>query len=113
MTAMKKCVLLTLFGIAVAAILLASLLANHGAGQRNKMNAPSFYSADTFSSVVVGVSTIHDVYEIAPMQELLATSYGALCKYPISSTECLCIKFYGSEMVVGAIEICPNDINAR
>lgn len=97
----------------VVAFLLMCLLAKHIVAQQDQTENPQFYRVDTFSSIVVGTSTLRDVYEIAPMQELLATSYGALCKYPISDTECLCIKFYGSEMVVGAIEICSNDTTTR
>lgn len=62
------------------------------------------YSIEDFQSITIGESTYHEVYDIAPVESLHITSYGAFCDYPTQSGGYIRIKFYGKDLVVGAIE---------
>ena len=62
------------------------------------------YSIEDFQSITIGESTYREVYEIAPLESLQITSYGAFCDYPTQSGGYIRIKFYGKDLVVGAIE---------
>ena len=64
-----------------------------------------YYTPDDFQSIIVGKSTYQDVYEIAPTTSVTITSYGGICEYPTSDGKCIYIKFYGADMIVGAIEL--------
>lgn len=60
---------------------------------------------DDFKTIKVGESTCQDVYEIAPLDSLMVTSYGAMCEYPTQDGRYICIKFYASELIVGLIKV--------
>ena len=65
----------------------------------------NYYTKDDFETIIIGESTYHDVYEIAPDGVMQVTSYGGMCKYPAKDGYCINIKFYGSELVVGSIDV--------
>ena len=67
-----------------------------------------YYETEDFATVVIGESTFQDVYAIAPTDNpMQVTSYGCFCEYPMQNGGCIRIKFYGKNMVVGAIEELP------
>ena len=74
---------------------------NHSANLSRK----KYYSKEDFQTIVVGESTYHDVYEIAPEGTIQVTSYGGMCKYPSKDGAYIIIKFYGSQLVVGSIDV--------
>lgn len=82
-----------------------------GCGQKlngsysGEISMKDYYDKEDFQSIVIGKSTYKDVYSIAPPQFIQVTSYGGFCEYPMQNGECLRIKFYGKEMIVGMIEI--------
>ena len=76
--------------------------------EESKVPMKEFYNKDDFQTVVIGESTYYDVYDIAPSIFMQVTSYGGFCEYPIQENECLRIKFYGKELIVGAIEVVPS-----
>lgn len=83
---------------------------NHSDGASMK----EYYSKEDFQSIEIGKSTYKDVYNIAPPQFIQVTSYGGFCEYPMRSGDCLRIKFYGKEMIVGMVEVdsyLSDDIN--
>lgn len=67
-----------------------------------------YYSIEDFQSIVVGKTTFQDVYKLFPAEGMIVTSYGGLCNYATESGS-ICIQFYGSDLVVGAIEFNPKD----
>lgn len=71
----------------------------------------SYYTLDDFQSIVIGESTFQDVYDIAPSISLTTTSYGGFCEYPSADGKYIHIKFYGAEMIVGAIELTERSEN--
>lgn len=68
-----------------------------------------YYTMDDFKSIIIGESTFQDVYNIAPNEQMRATSYGGLYEYPMQSGGYILIKFYGSDLIVGAVEEVSND----
>ncbi len=66
------------------------------------------YSIEDFQTIVVGKTTFQDVYKLFPEEGMIVTSYGGLCNYATESGS-ICIQFYGSDLVVGAIEFNPKD----
>ena len=71
----------------------------------NAKSEKKYYSMEDFQSVVVGESTDWDVFRIAPSEPFIATSYGALCEFPMEDGRYIQIKFLGSEMIVGSVEV--------
>lgn len=74
-------------------------------GNNSEEPMKSYYTLDDFQSIVIGESTFQDVYDIAPPISLTTTSYGGFCEYPSADGKYIHIKFYGAEMIVGAIEL--------
>jgi hypothetical protein len=68
-----------------------------------------YYSIEDFHAIIVGESTYDDVYDIAPTGTMQVTSYGGMCEYPAKDRGYIRIKFYGSELLVGSIEIVPSE----
>ena len=64
-----------------------------------------YYCEDDFHTLVVGKSTYNDVYDIAPPSSIRITSYGAVCDYTQENGGYIRIKLYGTELIVGEIEI--------
>ena len=64
-----------------------------------------YYTENDFQSITVGESTAWDVYKLAPIESLFAASYGAFCEFPTEDGRCIRIKFLGSDMIVGSIEV--------
>ncbi len=72
-----------------------------------------YYSKEDFESIIVGKSTFKDVFKIAPSPSMQATSYGGKCEYPAQDGGCICIKFYGKELIVGSIEKIPSSTHTK
>lgn len=62
------------------------------------------YKKEDFKSITIGESTFQDVYDIAPCESMQVTSYGGVCEYPMQDGGYVRIKFYGKNLLVGAIE---------
>ena len=45
-----------------------------------------------------------DVYKITDAKSMQVTSYGGFCDFPMQNGRYLRIKFYGNDLIVGAIE---------
>ena len=76
----------------------------------SEVSMSQYYCKDDFQSIVIGESTYQDVYQIAPPDCVHLTAYGGFCEYPMQDGGCLRIKFYGSQMIVGMIEVDVQDI---
>ena len=63
-----------------------------------------YYTKEDFKSITIGESTYQDVYNIASSESMQMTSYGGFCEYPMQNGGYVRIKFYGKDMIVGAIE---------
>lgn len=63
------------------------------------------YTENDFQSIVVGESTVWDVYKVAPNVSFYAASYGAFCELPMENGKYMRIKFLGSNMTVESIEV--------
>ena len=63
-----------------------------------------YYKIDDFQSIIIGESTYQDVYKITHSETMQVTSYGGFCECPTQSGGYIRIKFYGKELIVGAIE---------
>lgn len=70
------------------------------------------YSLEDFSSIVPGKSTIMDVDKIVPTFSICASSScTGMSYFPASGGDYICIKYYGSDLVVGAIAVHPNQVD--
>lgn len=78
-----------------------------------EMQTDKYYCADDFRTLVAGESTYNDVYDIAPPSSIRVTSYGAVCDYPQENGGYIRIKLYGSELIVGEIDIITNSSNSQ
>ena len=67
-----------------------------------------YYEKEDFQSIIIGESTFQDVYKIASEGAIQITSYGGFCEYPMQNGGYIRIKFYGKDMIVGAIEEVSN-----
>jgi hypothetical protein len=63
-----------------------------------------YYQKEDFQSIIIGESTFLDVYIVAPTESMQVTSYGGFCEYPMEDGGYVRIKFYGEDLIVGAIE---------
>ena len=70
----------------------------------NEVSMKDYYQIEDFNSITIGESTYQDVYEIAPVKSMQTASYGGFCEYPMQNGGCIRIKFYGKNLIVGAIE---------
>ena len=71
-----------------------------------------YYELEDFESIVMGQSTLRDVYELVPFDEAWPSAQGLLLRYPTEDGKWIVVKFYnipngGGELdfVVRAIEI--------
>ena len=62
------------------------------------------YRIEDFESIIIGESTFKDVYETVAAESMQVTSYGGFCEYPMQDGGCIRVKFYGKDLIVGAIE---------
>lgn len=70
----------------------------------NEVFMKKYYKKEDFQSIIIGQSNYHDVYKIASVESMQITSYGGVCEYPMQDGGCVRIKFYGKELIVGAID---------
>ncbi len=70
----------------------------------DEVSMKEYYRKEDFNAIIIGKSTYQDVYNIAPLESMQVTSYGAFCEYPTQMGGYIRIKFYGRDMIVGAIE---------
>jgi hypothetical protein len=68
------------------------------------------YCETDFQSIVVGESSAFDVLRIAPGAPFYAVSYGSLCELPLEDGRYIRIKFLGSDMIVGDIEVVDSPV---
>lgn len=62
------------------------------------------YEMQDFSDITVGKSTANDVYEIAPIDTMIVTSFGGVIEYPMKDGSYIQIKCLGPELTVTSIE---------
>ena len=70
----------------------------------DEVHMENYYCKEDFETITIGESTYQDVYSIAPPHSIQITSYGAFCEYPTQTGGHIRIKFYGQNLIVGAIE---------
>ena len=68
-----------------------------------------YYKLADFDKIIIGESTIDDVYMIAPIEVVRVTSYGLLGEYPTDDGKLIQIRFIGKENVVGSIDVIESD----
>lgn len=85
-------------------IFLYGCISTSSTNELNEVVMKDYYTAEDFQSIIIGESTFRDVYKVAPTESIQMTSYGGLCNYPMQSGGYVCIKFYGKNLIVGAIE---------
>lgn len=64
-----------------------------------------YYELDDFNRVIVGESSLFDVWCIAPNNWFHVTSYGGYLEYPMQDGHRILVEFYGPGQTVGAIRI--------
>ena len=97
---------ITIFAL-VCFLIPISFLGCHSATDINDFNEESmmnYYSIEDFQSITVGKSTFQDVNKIVTAKSIQVTSYGGVCEYPKRNGGFIRIKYYGKELIVGAIE---------
>ena len=100
---MKKIALLTSF-LAILLLFLCFTNSSFFTSQSEK-NIVKYYTQDSFNSLTIKESTYHDLCKIAPPSEVYVTSYGIMCKYPMSDGNYIYVKMYGNESAIWEIEI--------
>lgn len=70
----------------------------------NEVSMKDYYRKEDFQSITIGESTYQDVCNIAFTGSMQITSYGGFCEYPMQNGGYIRIKFYGKDLIVGAIE---------
>ena len=75
-----------------------------GSIELSEVSMKDYFAMTDFQFIVIGESTFQDVYEVFPLESMQITSYGGCCEYPMENGGYIRIKFYGQELVVGAIE---------
>ena len=70
----------------------------------NEVAMGDYYDYDDFQSITIGESTYQDVCKVGIPESMQITSYGGFCEYPMQNGDYILIKFYGKDLVVGAIE---------
>ena len=63
------------------------------------------YSLSHFDDIVLDSTTVKDVEEIAHIEKMYITSFGAVADFPTTDGRWIQINFYGPDLVVGSIEI--------
>ena len=99
---MRKAILVLL--IAIILIFYIGCVPNEG----DNSNMIRYYSIDDFRKIVVDQSTYYDVCNAIPENykiSLYATSFGAIQEYPTLDNNWIRIRYYGSNLVVGSIEV--------
>ncbi len=72
--------------------------------EHSEVTMSNYYRKEDFQSITIGETTYYDVYKVASSETMNVTSYGGFCKYPIQGGGYILIKFYGKDLIVGAIE---------
>lgn len=85
--------------------LIASAIEEVSESIKSKETEKRYYTENDFQSIIVGKSTVWDVYEVAPDASFYAASYGSFCELPMEDGRYIQIKFHGSNMTVGSIEV--------
>ena len=88
----------------VFTVLLSGCSAKLSKDDLDKTSTKDHYRMEDFQTIIVGESTHQDVYKIGPTGAIQVTSYGGFCEYPMQNGGYIRIKFYGPDLVVGAIE---------
>ena len=71
----------------------------------------NYYKKEDFQSIIIGESTYQDVHKIAPIEAMQTTSYGGFCQYPMENGGYVRIKFYGKDLIVGAVEELSGEVD--
>ena len=88
----------------VLIIFLASCDSTSKTNDFNEVSMREYYKIEDFESITIGESTYQEVYKVAYSESMQITSYGGFCEYPMENGGYVCIKFYGKDLIVGAIE---------
>ena len=86
--------------IAISAILCVLILCTTVCLLRNK-----YYDLNDFDSIVIGESSIMDVWLIAPNNMFCVTSYGGCLEYDMKDGGRIIVEFQGPDYVVRNIRI--------
>lgn len=68
-------------------------------------NSKQFYNENDFDFIIVGETTIHDVYKVAQTQVIYPAWYGSYCDYPLDDGSCIRVKFDYKDVVCGVEEV--------
>lgn len=98
----KKITIFILLGVFLFCMIIGCIIV--------KRYTKQYYTLDDFQSIAVGESTVEDVCKIALVKEFGPTGYGGICEFPMEDGNYILVKFYGSELVVGEIEISKESI---
>lgn len=85
-------------------VLLVGCRSKSNTNNSSEVPMRDYYRKEDFESIIIGESTFKDVYEIVATESIQVTSYGGFCEYPMKDGGCVRIKFYGKDLIVGAIE---------
>jgi hypothetical protein len=72
-----------------------------------------YYTISDFDDIIIGESTVDDVFSITSNIPLYASSYGALIELPKEGGGYIHIKCYGPEGIVGSIEEVSKSVDPR
>ena len=65
-----------------------------------------YFTLEDFSSIVIGESTIEDVFNITgSVTPMVMMSPGGVCEYPMRDGKCIRVEFFSAEFVVYDIKI--------
>ena len=71
-----------------------------------------YFTLEDFASIVIGESTIEDVYNITEESYAMAlTGTGGFCEYPMQDGKCICIEFGVPNWVIKSIKVRTPTIN--
>ena len=85
--------------------LIASALEEVSESIKDTQAVEKYYCEADFQSIVIGESSAFDICRIAPGASFYAVSYGSLCELPMEDGRYIQIKFLGSDLIVGSIEV--------
>ncbi len=72
-----------------------------------------YYTISDFDDIIIGESTIDDIYSITSNVPFYASSYGFLIELPKEGGGYIHIKCYGPEGIVGSIEEVSKSVDPR
>ena len=94
----KKISMLIMFLVLATGILCAAI----PDGEND--NETQVYFLSHFDDIVLDSTTMNDVEEIAHIEKMYITSFGAVADFPTTDGRWIQIKFYGPDLNVGSIE---------